>query len=48
MQEFISYYYVIVNSEVNCKGSVPEKKLSVEVGNVNGVHVNHMDKAKPG
>lgn len=26
---------------------LPEKKLPVEVGHVNCVHVNHMDKAKP-
>lgn len=29
------------------KQNTPEKKLSVEVGHVNNVHVNHMNETKP-
>lgn len=38
----------MIVKEVGCKWSLPEKKLSVEIGDINGVHVNHMDQAKPG
>lgn len=27
--------------------NIPEKKLSVKVGHINCVHVNHVNKAKP-
>lgn len=30
-----------------CKQHLPEKKLPVEVGDINSVHVNNMNKAKP-
>lgn len=29
------------------KENAPEKKLSVEVGHINSVHVNHVNQAKP-
>lgn len=41
------YYCIIVKNEVNRSWKLPEKKLSVKVGHIDGVHVNHMDKAEP-
>lgn len=44
---FTFHYFITVNNDASWRWTLPEKKLSVEVGNIDGVHVNHMDKAKP-